>query len=214
MEYQIIVVGIGPGAPEYLLPCAKQVIEEASVLVGSKRALKTYGGNCNCTCPISGNLSKAAAFIHKQLTFTDVVVLASGDPGYYSILPYLKKTFPNRKIKVIPGISSMQVAFARIALPWQNAVLLSFHGRTPHENELSYKPGKKMGLLTDTKNTTASIAQQLLGQNWPSDSRTYICVNLSYPDEQLIECTLQEAAMMPAVQNCIMVVVAACISQA
>lgn len=213
MEYRIIVVGIGPGAPDYLLPCAKTVIGQAAVLVGGRRALETYGNHCVHTCAITGNLSEAAVFIRGHLKSKNVVVLASGDPGYYSILPYLKKEFPNNNIEVIPGISSMQVAFARIAQPWQDALLLSFHGRSPSENALSFAPDKKLGLLTDTKNTAAAIAALLLKRGWPPDSKTYLCVNLSYPDEQVIEQTLQETAMTTVSQNCIMVVIAVCTSQ-
>ena len=40
MEYKIRVVGIGPGSPDYLMPVGKKVIDQATILVGSKRALE------------------------------------------------------------------------------------------------------------------------------------------------------------------------------
>ena len=43
MQNKIIVVGIGPGSPDYLLPIALKKIKNAKVLVGSARALRTYG---------------------------------------------------------------------------------------------------------------------------------------------------------------------------
>ena len=42
MEYKIIVAGIGPGNPDYMLPAAVKAIQQAAVLVGSRRALKDF----------------------------------------------------------------------------------------------------------------------------------------------------------------------------
>ena len=66
----------------------------------------------------------------------------SGDPGYYSLLDALKRDFPSGLIEVIPGLSAMQLAFARLALPWHEASLLSFHGRRPDDKELIYSKGR------------------------------------------------------------------------
>ena len=65
------------------------------------------------------------------------MAMVSGDPGYYSLLDALRRDFPAKQIMVIPGISAMQYAFARLALPWHDAVLASFHGRPPAAQDIA-----------------------------------------------------------------------------
>ena len=149
MQNKIIVVGIGPGSPDYLLPIALKKIKNAKVLVGSARALSTYVQEGIKKYNITGDLTAVMTFIEENLRSADVIVLVSGDPGYYSLLPALKRTFSTVEIEVIPGISSMQVAFSRIKIAWQEATLLSFHGRIPSQEQIEYIPEKVLGTLTD-----------------------------------------------------------------
>lgn len=88
--------------------------------------------------------------------------MVSGDPGYYSLLPWLKKRFAGNPIEVIPGISSVQSAFALITEPWQGALWLSFHGRIPDDEQLRYEKGKKMAFLTDHEHNPSYIAKYLI----------------------------------------------------
>lgn len=92
MEYTLIVAGIGPGSKEYILPKALSVIEKARYLVGGHRALSDYGHAGQEMYPITGKLSLLADWMESALKKDDVVVMVSGDPGYYSLLPWLKKT--------------------------------------------------------------------------------------------------------------------------
>lgn len=207
MEHKIIVVGIGPGSPDYLLPAAKIVIERATILVGSQRALDTYAQHCKKTMAITGRLVETMNFIRKNLSEQDVTVMVSGDPGYYSLLSALKNEFPNTKMDVLPGISSMQLAFCRLALPWQSAKLISLHGRIPEVDELIYKEGQVLGFLTDTIYNSKEIARLLIDQNWPQKTKTFICTRLSYEDEQVIETSLKDINKLTEISHCIMVVI-------
>ncbi|MBQ6972164.1 MAG: precorrin-6y C5,15-methyltransferase (decarboxylating) subunit CbiE [Synergistaceae bacterium] len=58
-----------------------------------------------------------------------IVVLVSGDPGVFSLLPVIKSHFPRDNITVLPGISSLQALCARAGETWHNAAILSGHGR-------------------------------------------------------------------------------------
>lgn len=66
---------------------------------------------------MTGKLSLLADWLEEALKKDDVVVMVSGDPGYYSLLPWLKKRFPEHPIEVIPGISSVQACFALVKEP-------------------------------------------------------------------------------------------------
>lgn len=208
MEHKIIVVGIGPGAEEYILPIAKDFIINAKILVGSKRALNTFANDTCLRKIITGDINSTLSFIRENLLHNDIVVMVSGDPGYYSLLSSLRENFKATQLHVIPGISSMQIAFARLALPWQNATLISLHGRRPCKLDLEYYPEKVLGILTDTVYTSTTISELLLKNNWPPHAKVYICSQLSYENEKIVETTIIEAIKEKVFTHCIMVVIA------
>jgi cobalt-precorrin-7 (C5)-methyltransferase len=206
MEHKVIVVGIGPGSPDYMLPIAKQAIEAATVIAGSQRALDSFAPAGACKKVIGADIDDVIQFISSKRSASDVVVMVSGDPGYYSLLAALRKTFSVQQLKVIPGVSSFQLAFARLGLPWQDATLVSMHGREPDKTLIQYSPKKKMGILTDSHYTPRHIAQVLLDQGWPLTSSVWICARLSYENEEIIHSDLRQTCLIEGFSHCVMVV--------
>jgi len=206
LEHKIIVAGIGPGHPDYVLPAAMKAIRSAEVLVGGSRALSDFSSENQKTMVIRGDIPGVLAFIKNELEKQDVVVMVSGDPGYYSLLDALKKEFQEKNLFVIPGISSVQFAFARLALPWHDADLLSFHGRRPSDDMLGYAPGRILGMLTDTKYSSRTISSLLIKMGWPEDTKTAVCARLSYDDERILKTTLAGALTEKEETHCVMVV--------
>jgi cobalt-precorrin-7 (C5)-methyltransferase len=206
LEHKVIVAGIGPGHPDYVLPAAIRAIREAEVLVGGSRALSDFAHEGQRTMTIRSDIPAVLEFIREALSESDVVVMVSGDPGYYSLLDALRREFDEECLSVIPGISSVQFAFARLALPWHDASLLSFHGRRPSDAELAYEPGRVIGMLTDTKNSSRTIPKLLMEMGWPEDAKAAICARLSYEDERVVRTTLAGAATEKEETHCVMVV--------
>lgn len=206
MQNKIIVVGIGPGNPDYIVPRGLKAIEQAKFLVGGRRTLSQFAKDGQETCSITADIPGVMDFIRERLQQDNVVAMVSGDPGYFSLLDALRREFSVEQIEVIPGISSMQYAFARLALPWHDAVLASFHGRVPADEMIQYKPGKILGMLTDSKYNSQSIAQYLLDRGWPQNTALHICSRLSYEDEEILHTTLQEAIQLPIKSACILIV--------
>lgn len=206
MQNKIIVAGIGPGSEDFITPAALKKIREAKFLVGGRRALSEFSTNNQITCAITRDLDAPINFIREKILLSEVVVMVSGDPGYYSLLDLLRKKFPPELIEVIPSVSAMQLAFAKISLPWHDATLLSFHGRQPARESLKYSVGKILGLLTDAEFNSASIAKILLNCGWDKNSSITICERLSYPDEKIFTTTLDKAAQNSPVKHCILIV--------
>ena len=206
MEHHLTIVGIGPGSPDYILPAALKVIEEAAVLIGGSRALKTYAKPWQHIYKVDSDIAGLLEFIRDQLRERDVVVMVSGDPGFYSLLPTLNQEVPAARLRVIPGISSFQVAFSRIGIPWQSARLISVHGREPDMSALEYEEGRVLSFLTDGKNNPARIAVWLQQQGWPLQTRSWLCRNLSYDDETVLAATLEETLQVSGFDSCVMVV--------
>ena len=206
MNNKIIIAGIGPGSIDYISPAALNAIKSSNILVGGKRALNQFANDCQVTFPITGNIQSAVDFIRDKLLTDNVCVMVSGDPGYYSMLNVIRKNFPAQTIKVIPSISAMQLAFAKLALSWHNATLLSFHGRRPTDEELKFTDNKIIGMLTDGEFNSHTIPEILMSNGWRGDTKLAICHKLSYDDEQIIQTKLGEAAHIEVFKHCILIV--------
>ncbi|GGW73394.1 precorrin-6y C5,15-methyltransferase subunit CbiE [Streptomyces lucensis JCM 4490] len=121
----ITVVGTGTGAP-----VADDVLAGAALVVGGRRHLDAArlpeGAERVVLGPLAPALDTVARYVGKELP---VVVLASGDPGFFGIVRALAERFGAGALRVLPGVSSVATAFARIGLPWDDAVVVSAHGR-------------------------------------------------------------------------------------
>lgn len=206
MDHKIIIAGIGPGNKDYILPKALHAITSARYLVGGRRALDDFAGKGQETCSVNGKLSLLAEWMEKALLKDDIVVMVSGDPGFYSLLPWLKKKFSDVSMEVIPGISSVQAAFCLINEPWQGALWLSFHGRIPSENDTIYQEGRKLAFLTDHEHNPAFIARYLIELGWPADTRAYACEHISYDSQNISESTLKDMTALEGFGESVMVV--------
>lgn len=207
MAHQLIVAGIGPGSRDYILPRAAEAVRRARYLAGSRRALKEYAaGAGQQVCPITGQLEELKKWIAEALCQDDVAVMVSGDPGYYSLLPWLKREFPHVPMEVIPGISAVQAAFCRLGEPWQGADLLSFHGRIPPAEKLEYRAGRVLSFLTDRIHNPAYICRCLLDHGWPEEAAVSVLEHISYPDERRRDATLAEGCRIEGFYESVMVV--------
>jgi precorrin-6y C5,15-methyltransferase (decarboxylating) CbiE subunit len=178
---QITIIGMGPGSREYLPPISLQKIQQAEILVGGKRHLEQFPELKVEKQEITKNLAELTEYIMGHYQQKNVTVLVSGDPGFYSLLTFLSKYFDRDVLDVIPGISSLQLAFSKLAMPWQDAQLISLHGKDLQVLS-NYLTHPKLCLLTDNINTPQAIAQVYLEAGF-TEKIIYTCENLSYPDE-------------------------------
>lgn len=115
------------------------------------------------------------------------VVLASGDPLFFGIGRALAENFPSGRLEFFPAISSVQTAFARIGVPWEDAFFVSLHGKRERAWTAADLPAlaiskRKLAILTGGANTPGKIARYL-----PSDCHIYVMERLGYPDEKILE---------------------------
>ena len=91
------------------------------------------------------------------------VVFASGDPLFYGIGVTLKREFPDVQIDILPDFNSLQLLAHRFLLPYGEFHTISLTGRPFEQFDKALIQGKeRMGILTDRKNTPATIAQRML----------------------------------------------------
>ena len=122
----------------------------------------------------------------------DSAVLLSGDPGFYSGAAKLYGLLEGVAVETIPGISSLNYFCAKLHTTWQDARLVSVHGREANAVGEIQSHGKTF-LLTGGNCTAADLCVQLteagLGQ-----VRVHVGQRLSYPEERIVSGTAEELA--------------------
>ena len=126
---RVDVVGVLGGVPYG--PDAARALAEADVVVGSPRQLAEAAVPAGAEpVPLRGSLDAVLTLVDERAAAGDqVCVLASGDPGFFGIARALGARVGPERLAVHPAPSSVAVAFAKLGLPWDDAVIVSAHGR-------------------------------------------------------------------------------------
>ncbi|MCL6518045.1 precorrin-6y C5,15-methyltransferase (decarboxylating) subunit CbiE [Alicyclobacillus sp.] len=192
MDRRVWVVGIGDDGAEGLSERARRLIESADVLAGGDRQLGFFPDFTGERWRVQDGLRAIAEKI-RAAGERRVVVLASGDPLFYGIGSYLAKVIGREKVAVEPAVSSVQLAFARAGLAWQDAAILSVHGRPMRGLAQRVNRHDNVALLTDDVNTPAAIAKYLLSFGM-TEYRAFVGEHLGGPAERTGWYTLEEMA--------------------
>ena len=122
-----------------------------------------------------------------------VTVLASGDPGFFGITRALAHSVPAEGLHIHPAPSSVAMAFARVALPWDDAVVVSAHGRALTDTAALVERLPKAAVLTGPTNTPELLGQ-LLVELGCGPRRVVVVSCIGEPDEQLADIDLPTLA--------------------
>lgn len=205
MANLIRVVGVGPGHPDYITPEVRNIINSADVLVGGERLLRDFAGHGQKQYAIKNNLPGMVEFINEHRGRSTVVVLASGDPTFYGIVEFLKKHYRADELVIHPGLSSIQIACARLCISWHDAALYSVHGRGVEGLVELIRSNKKVIVLTDPQKTPGLIAGEMAAAGIKG-KRMYVCENLSYEDERIGAYNPDEVPDDVGKSGCVMVI--------
>lgn len=185
---KITIVGCGPGAINYITPAGLKRIHDADVLIGSKRLLNTFPEVKAEKILIERNYRPLLNKIILLSRTKTVVILVSGDPGFYSYARLIIEKVGRANCNIIPGISSVQFAFAYIGKPWHDAHFVTLHGRQKGLDELikAVKKYDTVAVLTDSSRSLKTFARGLLTAGI-TKRKVFVCENLSLPDERVRE---------------------------
>jgi precorrin-6Y C5,15-methyltransferase (decarboxylating) len=149
------------------------------------------GARFTITKDLTG-LADVVAGAHKA--GRQVVVLASGDPLFFGIGAFLAERLGRENVRVVPHVSSVQLAFARLGVAWQDAMVLSAHGRPLEPTLGRAMAATTMALLTDDVNTPAAVARALLDGGM-EDADAAVCEHLGGDDERVVRAPLSDIAV-------------------
>ena len=188
----IHVIGVGVEGLQSLSPVSMETIGKAKLIIGSERILKQLSEPETKKHTLKDDLFKVVDVIKKKRK-SDVVVLASGDPNLFGITNYLLRHFGKDDLTITPAVSSMQWAFALAKETWEDAEIVSAHGRGVEDVVKAVFMRDKVGVFTDDKNSPDKICASLLA-NGVSERRVYVCENIGSEKAKVFEGSLVETA--------------------
>ncbi len=191
MKNNISIIGMGDGGREFLSQAALQKIEAAQILMGGERHLAFFPELSCRKVPIKKHLSPVLATIKKESKEKKIVILVSGDPFFYGLGKYLTQNLLGLKLQFFPYPSSIQLAFARIGVNWDDAHLTSVHAGNLHDLLPLFRKYSKIGILTDRSNTPSAVASLVM----ESVGDTFICAvceNLEGEKERITRGSLKK----------------------
>lgn len=177
----ITLLGIGMGNPDTLTVEGKKCLDEADLLIGAKRmtdSVKRQGQDVFCEYR-SEEIKK---YIDTHPEYERIVIVLSGDVGFYSGARKLLDIL-GQDVEVICGISSVVYFMSKIGLSWDDAKIVSAHGR--HCNLIAHICHyEKVFAILGTSDGVAKLAQKLTQYNM-GDVQLYVGENLSYEEEKI-----------------------------
>ncbi len=212
---RIFVIGIGY---KPLDKRSREIVLKSGTILASGRLLDVFSryeeyDAVKERIRVIDNIGETLNFMKVALSgdqTSTITLLASGDPMFFGIGRRSLEDFGKDICEILPDMSSMQLAFARIKEPWDDALLMSLHGG-PDPNrrrKLEYAVGdipalsarhQRIGILTDRVNNPSAIAQVLISASDAellSSLKVYVCAKIGYPDEGVTEGSAYEIAAL------------------
>ena len=184
---QIDVVGM-LGAD--MFATGERAVRDADVVIGDQRLLSKVSTFAKATNPLRLPLSAGLDTIETHLADQRrVCVLASGDPGFFGITRALAARFGTHRIRVHPAPSSISLAFGRIGLPWDDALVISAHGRSFDETVSAATAAVKLAVLTGPAMAPERVGQRLIDAGC-SPRRVVVFSRIGEDDEATSETDL------------------------
>lgn len=189
---QVHIIGIGDdgldGAPESV----RRLIREAELVVGNERVLALLPADAPKQLVLGADVEAAA----KQISASPakrVAVLVSGDPLFYGLARFLCDRLGHDRCEIVPHVSSMQLAFARVKESWDEAYLTNLANHSLDAVVERIRTATKAGLFTTEQCGPDAVAAALLKRRIDYFT-AYVCENLGARDERVTRGSLADIA--------------------
>ncbi|MBA61949.1 MAG: cobalamin biosynthesis bifunctional protein CbiET [Planctomycetaceae bacterium] len=169
---------------------ATKLIESADLLIGPTFLTSLFAESVP-ECWDAGPSFDDIALRLENSTNQQIVILAAGDPLFYGTARYLCDRLGKERFEVIPHVSTMQLAFARVKESWDEAYLTNL-ATQPLERVISkIRSAERVGVFTSADTTPSDLAVALL-QARIDYFTAYVCENLGSPDERVTSGDLKD----------------------
>lgn len=188
-EQKIYIVGIGDDGLGGLTAASREIVEKAELLVGAEHTLRHVQTGRAERLTVGADPQQVVERLAHEKRRT--VVLVSGDPLFYGMARYLCDKLGKDRFEVVPHVSSMQLAFARVKESWEEAYLTSLATHTLDHVAERLRTAEKAGLFTTETITPSHVARALLERGIDYFT-AYVCENLGSPDERVTQGELRD----------------------
>ncbi|MEU6642469.1 precorrin-6y C5,15-methyltransferase (decarboxylating) subunit CbiE [Saccharomonospora sp. NPDC046836] len=187
----IVVVGIGADGWAGLPEPYRAEIAGCDVLFGGRRQLDLVPDGDFTKTPWPSPLLPALDALLAGQSHRRVCVLASGDPLLSGIGSTLVRRFGAGRVRILPGVSSVALARARLGWPAEETEVVSTVGRSVHRVLRAIGPGRRVLVLSSDATTPAAVAAVLTERGYGA-SRLTVLEELGGAAERRLDGIAQE----------------------
>lgn len=192
---RIILAGIGMGTKGIMTKDTFEAIRHADAVFGAKSVTAGVTAKRKYDMYLAKDIIKV---LEDSKDIENAVVLFSGDPGFYSgakdAYDKLSKWEEDTDITVLPGVSSVSYLASKLATSWDDAAIVSIHGKAKDASDELIRSirytGKTFALLSGAKDMS-SVAKAL--QSEGISPKIFVGRNMSQQDESIEKLSLFEA---------------------
>ncbi len=188
----ISIIGIGDDGLAAVPASARELILEADILVGNQRTLDLVQEARGQRLVMGGDLGEVVRQINASGA-EQIAILVIGDPLFYGLARYLCDALGRERCEIVPHVSSMQLAFARVKESWDEAYLTNLANHSLEAVVERIRVAEKVGLFTTAEHGPAAVAQALLDRQLDYFT-VYVCENLGARNECVTRGTVVEIA--------------------
>ena len=189
---KVHIVGIGDDGVDGMTAQARRLLEAADLLLGPESCAALLPAPLAARLQASVSLEELIERI-EAATSQQIVVLASGDPLCYGTARHVCAKLGKDRFEVVPHVSSMQLAFARVKESWEDAFLANLSGQSIERVIDRIRSSETVGLFTSEQWPPSAVARTLLEEGI-SYFGAYVCENLGSPDERVTQGSLADIA--------------------
>ena len=179
---RVVVIGVSGCDASLFADGARSALRAADLVVGGRRHLDALAPPGARTMVIGADVGAALDAIEAETG--PVVVLSSGDPGFFGMVRPLAARFGGARLEVHPAPSSVATAFGRLGLPWDDAAVVSVHGRDlgAAVDRVARRP--KSAVLTSPASPPEAVGRALIDLG-VGHRRVTVCSRLGLIDETI-----------------------------
>jgi precorrin-6B C5,15-methyltransferase / cobalt-precorrin-6B C5,C15-methyltransferase len=192
---KLVILGIGDDGLTGLTEAARRLLDSADVILGAPGTLSLLRSLPARKLALEPDMSVALRQVREALSQERPVLVSGGDPLFYGVARYLCDRLGKDLFEVVPHVSSMQLAFARIKESWEDAYLTNLAGRPIEAVVDRIRTAEKVGLFSSDECPPSRLARGLLDRGIDY-FRAFVCENLGSPDERVTQATLSDLAGM------------------
>jgi precorrin-6B C5,15-methyltransferase / cobalt-precorrin-6B C5,C15-methyltransferase len=192
---KVPVIGIGPDGLAGLSPRGRDLLLAAEVVFGSESTLRLLPELAGERVVIGTDLPVVVEKLKTAVGRRQTAIVASGDPLFYGTARYLTEKVGPDLFEVMPHVSSMQLAFARIKESWEEAYLTDLAARSLDDVLDKVRSAETVGLFTSPRYQPGRIAGELLGRGIDYFT-AFVCENLGGKDERITRAELSDVRDM------------------